>query len=527
MHGLPLIALLVGSLAVTALARRVGASPPLVLVVVGLAVSFVPGVPDYAIDPDLVLLLILPPLLYSAALDSSYLRFRDNLRPIGLLAVGLVLFTTAAVGLAAWWLVPGLPLASALVLGAVVSPPDAVAATAVGRRLGLPRRVMTILAGESLLNDATALTAFRVAVAVAAGATYTVWQGIGVFVVIALGGAVVGWAVGVVMHRIRLLLRDGVLESAVGLLVPFGTFLLAEEALHVSGVTAVVVAGLYLGHRAPQAGPAQRLQEEAVWKAADTVLESLVFALIGLQLRAVVEGVNSPLLPLLLDGVLLVLVVVLARIVWVFPTTYVPRWLFRRLRERDPTPRWQVPAVISWAGMRGVVTLAAAFAIPLVTNTGAPFPGREEIILLAFVVTVGTLLLHGLTLPAVIRRLDVRGHEDFADALAEAQAQTAAAQAAAARLAELDDGNPLMRHAVAKLRYMAESRSNAAWERLGPVEEVDRTPSIAFRQLRMQMLAAEREVFVRYRDERRIDDEVFRRVQRELDLEDSMLRRDT
>lgn len=526
MHGLPLIALLAGSLTITALARRWGASPPLVLVVVGLAVSFVPGVPAYEIDPDLVLLLVLPPLLYSAALDSSYLRFRDNLRPIGLLSVGLVLFTTVVVGLAAWWLVPGLPLAAALVLGAVVAPPDAVAASAVGRRLGLPRRVMTILGGESLVNDATALTAFRVAVAVAAGATYTVWQGIGVFALAALGGTAIGWAVGWIVHRARLALRDGVLESAIGLIVPFAAFLLAEQ-VHASGVIAVVVAGLYLGHRSPQGGPASRLQEQAVWKAADTLLESLVFALIGLQLRTVVEEVDTGLGRLLLIGLVLTLVTVVARIVWVFPATYVPRWLSRRLRERDPSPPWQVPAVISWAGMRGVVTLAAAFAIPLTTQSGAPFPGRVEIILLAFLVTVGTLLLHGLTLPTVIRRLGVQSTEDFADALAEAQAQSAAARAAADRLDELDDGNPLLRHAVAKLRYAAEARSNAAWERLGPTDELhSRTPSLAFRRLRQEMLNAEREVFVRYRDERRIDDEVFRRVQRELDLEESMLQRE-
>lgn len=526
MHGLPLIALLVGSLAVTALARRFGAAPPLVLVVAGLAASFVPGMPGYEIDPELVLLLVLPPLLYSAALGSSYLRFRDNLRPIGLLSVGLVLFTTAAVGLTAWWLVPGLPLAAALVLGAVVAPPDAVAATAVGRRLGLPRRVMTILGGESLVNDATALTAFRVAVAAAVGTGYSIWAGLGMFALAAVGGAAIGWAVGWLVHRVRRALRDGVLESAVGLIVPFGAFLVAEEA-HTSGVIAVVVAGLYLGHRAPQGGSASRLQEQAVWKAADTLLESLVFALIGLQLRTVVEGVDAGLAPLLLVGMVLTLVAVVARIVWVFPGTYLPRMLSRRLRDRDPSPPWQVPAVISWAGMRGVVSLAAAFAVPLTTDSGAPFPGRDEIILLAFVVTVGTLLLHGLTLPAVIRALGVRGQESFADALAEAEAQTAAARAAAARLDELDDGDPLHEHAVAKLRHMAEHRSNAAWERLEPDgQEQSRAPSVAFRRLRREMLAAEREVFVRYRDERRIDDEVFRRVQRELDLEESMLQRE-
>src|SRR4051812_4109653 len=254
MEGLPLIGLLVGAFAVTALARRLNVSAPLLLVVVGLAASFVPGVPDYAIDPDLILLLVLPPLLYSAALDSSYLRIRENLRSIGSLAVGLVLVTTAAVGLVAWWLVPGLPLPAALVLGAVVAPPDAVAAAAVGRRLGLPRRVMTILGGESLVNDATALTAYRVAIAVAAGASYGILQGVGVFALAAAGGAAIGYALGWLVHRVRLVLRDGILESALGLLVPFVGYWLAEAA-NASGVLAVVMVGLYLGHRGHQAQP--------------------------------------------------------------------------------------------------------------------------------------------------------------------------------------------------------------------------------------------------------------------------------
>lgn len=526
MDGLPLVALLVASLGVTALARRWGASPPLVLVVIGLAASFTPGMPNYEIDPELVLLLVLPPLLYSAALESSALRIRDNLRSIGLLAVGLVLFTTAVVGLAAWWLVPGLPLVSALVLGAVVAPPDAVAATAVGRRLGLPRRVMTLLGGESLVNDATALTAYRVAVAAAVGAGYTLWQGLGVFALAAVGGTAVGWALGWLVHRVRVALCDGVVETALGLIVPFAAYLIAEQ-LHASGVIAVVIAGLYLGHRAPQAAPAVRLQDQAVWKAADTVLESLVFALIGLQLRSVVEGIDTGLAALLLTGIALILVAVAARIAWVFPAIYLPRWVSSRLRQRDPAPPWQYPAVVSWAGMRGVVSLAAAFAIPLTGEGGVPFPGRDEILFLAFVVTVGTLLLHGLTLPWVIRVLKVQGSDDYADALAEAQAQHDAALAAARRLDELDTGDPLHEHTIAKLRYGTEARSNAAWERLGRSDTGNGiAPSAMYRRLRREMLHAERAVFVRYRDERRIDDEVFRRVQRELDLEESMLLRD-
>jgi CPA1 family monovalent cation:H+ antiporter len=524
MEGLQLIGLLVGSFAVTAVARRSGVSPPLLLVVVGLAVSFVPGIPDYTLDPELILLFVLPPLLYSAALNSSYLRLRDNILPISLLAVGLVLVTTAAVGLVASWLVPGLPLAAALALGAVVAPPDAVAATAVGRRLRLPRQIMTIISGESLVNDATALTAYRVAVAVAAGASYGILQGIGVFVLAAAGGAAIGWALGWLVHRIRLALRDGELESALGLTVPFVGYLLAEE-VNASGVLAVVMAGLYLGHRAPQAHPVARLQTRAVWQAADTLLESFVFALIGLQLRAVTDAADSRVVQLSLVGAVLMLVAVVVRFAWVFPTAYLPRRLSRRVRDREPAPPWRYPAVISWAGMRGPVSLAAAAALPLTTESGAPFPGRDEIVFLAFFFTVGTLLLQGATLPIVIRRLGVEGAEHYTDTLAEAQAQTEAARAAARRLDELDDGNPLHDPVLAKLRMSLEARTNAAWERLGGPSDTP-TPSEAYRRMRRETLAAEREVFVRHRNERRIDDEVFRRIQHELDLEEVMLDRE-
>lgn len=525
MGGLALVALLTGALAVTALARRLGVAAPLLLLAAGLAVSFVPGVPGYRIQPDLVLLLVLPPLLYSAALDSSYLRFRDNLRPIGLLAVGLVLFTTLVAGLGAWWLVPGLPLGSALVLGAVLSPPDAVAATAIGRRLGLPRRAMTVLSGESLVNDATALTAFRVAVASVVGVGYSLLQGLGAFALAAVGGAVIGRVIGWAVHRARRVL-PGDLASALGLLVPFGTYLVGEEA-HASGVLAVVVAGLYLGHRAPEVAAASRLQDEAVWKAADTVLEAFVFALIGLQLRGIVNSVETGLGLLMAAGAALTLIVVAARIVWIFPATYLPRALSRRVRAREPAPSWREPAVLAWAGMRGVVTLAAAFAVPHATGDGGAFAGREEILFLAFFVTVATLLLHGLTLPVVIRRLGFTGAEGYQDALREAEAQHTAARAALGRLTDLAGSAPTHRPVIESLRQQAEARSNAAWERLGrPEPQGAERPSVVYRRLRREMLDAERAVFVRFRDERRIDDEVLRRVLRELDLEEAALERE-
>jgi len=526
-HGLPLIALLVGALAVTATARRLGASPPLVLVLAGIVVSFVPGIPDYQLDPELILLLVLPPLLYSAALDSSVLSIKANISAISSLAVGLVLFTTVVVGLVAHWLIPELPLAAAFALGAVVSPPDAVAAVAVGRRLGLPRRVMTMLTGESLLNDATALTAWRVAVT-AATVSVSAWSSIGVFAVATVGGIAVGLAFGWVVHFVRRRLGDSELESAVGLVVPFAAYLVAEElhipgtaeGLHPSGVLAVVVAGLYLGHRAPQGGFATRLQDTAVWKAADTVLEALVFALIGLQLPVVAAEVEGELGSLAITGLVLTGVVILARPVWVFPVAY----LRQRLSRRGGELSWRYPAVVSWAGMRGVVSLAAASALPL------GFPGRDRVVFLAFFVTVGTLLLQGLTLPWVVRRLGVQRTDTQSDLLAEAQAQHVAAQAALAKLDELTADPACPEHVeriAARLRSWTEQRSLGAWERLGrPAEEAGEAPTAAFRRLRREMLTAEREAFIRFRDDGRMDDEVLRRVLRELDLEEALLSRE-
>ncbi|MEU4806765.1 Na+/H+ antiporter [Actinosynnema sp. NPDC023587] len=517
MHGPELILLLLGALLVTAVAKRFAAPAPLVLVATGLAVSFIPGLPAFELEPELVLVLVLPPLLYSAALDSSYHNIRANTRPIGLLAVGLVVATTAAVGWVAHLALPALSLPAALVLGAVVAPPDAVAAVAIGRRLNLPRRTMTLLTGESLINDATALTVYKVAVAAALGTTATWLDGTRTFVVSAGGGVLVGLVIGVGVRTIRARLHDGVMESALGMLVPFGAYLFAEE-LGASGVLAVVVAGLYIGHQAPKSSYYTRLQDTAVWRSVDVLLESFVFALIGLQLRTTVLAVEIT--AALVWGAAAVLVTAVAvRFLWMYPAAYLPRLLSKRVRERERAPGWRGVTVLSWAGMRGVVSLAAASALPL------DLPGREVIVFCAFVVTVGTLLIQGLSLPWVIRKLDFQGDEEQADALAEAQVQHAAARAAVDRLDELvEGGDETPDHVVDRLRIMTEHRGNAAWERLGRQE--DESPAAAYRRLRRTMLEAERQVFVEARDKRQIDDEVLFRVLRELDLEEAAIARE-
>lgn len=522
-----LLVVVVLALLVAGIARRKNLPAPLLLTVVGLGASLVPGLGGVQLNPDLVLFVVLPPLLYSAALTSSYVAIRDNVRPITQLAVVLPLITTVAVAWVAWLALPQLPFTAALVLGAVVAPPDAVSATAIGRRLGLPRRIMTLLGGESLLNDATALTAYRVALAVAVGTGASIWGGLRTFAVAAVVGVAVGLAAGWVVSRVRRRLDDPVLESAIGLVVPFLTYFAAEQ-LEGSGVLAVVVAGLYLGARSSRAGYATRLQDEAVWQAVDVILESFVFLLIGLQLRSILDGLAGRSVgSLVLASVAVLVAVVVVRLLWVFGSVYLTYALSSGARKQEGLPPAGGLFVVAWAGMRGVVSLAAAFAIPLTTATGADFPGRAEILLLTFVAVVGTLLLHGLTLPWVIRRLGVQGDaEQQADAVATAAAQHEAGMAAITRLDELAEDDGVHDRAAGVLRAWTQRRSNAAWERLGRNEaEVGESPAAAFRRLRQEMLAAERKVFIAHRDAGRIDDEVLRNVLHDLDLEEAVLGR--
>ncbi|CDO31627.1 Na+/H+ antiporter [Mycolicibacterium porcinum] len=529
--GASLLAALVAAILLAALARRFDVSAPLALVVAGLAGSALPGFHDVHLDPDLVLFVILPPLLWSAGLESSYVALRRNIRPIGFLAVGLPLATTFVVGIVAFHTVPELTIAAALTLGAIVAPPDAVSATAVGRRLGLPRRTMTLLGGESLLNDATALTAYKVALGAAIGTAATWSSGLGTFALAAVGGVVVGWVIGMVVHFVRTRLDDPLVESAIGLVAPFFTYLLAEE-IHGSGVIAVVVAALLLGQRESQAGYATRLQDKAVWKALQLILESFAFLLIGLQLPKVISelaGISAATLAISSAAVLTAVIGV--RMVWVYVTTYLPRLLSKRIRDHEPEPSRAQVFVVAWAGMRGVVSLAAAFGVPATTLAGDPFPGRPQLVFLTFVVVVGTLLLHGLTLPWFIRVLGAQGDEAHSDAIATAAAQDKAARAAAERLDELlaeqSATTDVPQRAADVLRAWNTRRRNAAWERLGRGEDdIGESPTAAFRRLRLEMLAAERDTFIAERDAGHIDDEVLRTVLHGLDLEEATLNRD-
>jgi monovalent cation/hydrogen antiporter len=500
---------------VTGLSRRAALPAPLVLAVVGLVGSFIPGIPDVELSPDLVLVGFLPPLLYAAALNTSLVDFRANRRPIALLSVGLVIATTLVAGLVAWWLLPIAP-AYAFALGAVVAPPDAVAATAIARRTGMPRRMVTILQGESLVNDATALVALRTALVAAAG-TVTLWEVSLDFVLTALGGVAVGVGVALVTGKVRKQVEDEITDTAVSFVTPFVAYLVAEE-IHASGVLAVVVTGLILGHNAHLVQSASsRIFERTNWVTIEFVLQNAVFLLIGLQVRSILDAAAGSSLGagrVTLACVVITLTVMVIRPLWVFPATYLPR-LIPSVRAVDPSPPWTYPAAISWAGMRGVVTLAAAFILPDDT------PQREVLILIALVVVGATLLLQGATLPWLLRRLGLGGPDPAEDALQAASVSQRAASAGLRRLEEVrtdQDSDAVLE----RLRRRSSERADAMWERIGSAQE---TPSQTYARLRIAMIEAEREELIRLRDEGVVPDEVMRRVIASIDVEETVLDR--
>jgi CPA1 family monovalent cation:H+ antiporter len=517
---LTVVGLVTVVVAVSALARRVGLLAPIMLLLAGTALSFLPGVPQVHLDPDIVLNWILPPLLYVAAVNTSVPAFRFNLRPILLLAIGLVLVTGFTVGFAVHLLLPAVPFAATLALGAVVAPPDAVSATAVARRIGLPRRTVAILEGESLVNDATALALFSVAIVAATKGTVSAGSIALSALLISVGGVAVGVLGGMLVGAVHRRTTDPLLDNAVSLIAPFVVYATAA-AIHASSVVAVVVTGLSLGHRYPVLmSAASRLQMEAFWRMVNFVLEGAVFVLVGLQLRFVVDQLHTGVPMVVLATVVVVGTVILTRFVWMYPATYLAR-LMPGVRGRDAAPPLRVPTVLAWAGMRGVVTLATALALPATLAHGAGYP-RDLFVFLAFATIVVTLLLQGLTLPAVARWLKVPPDDPKADLLAEAATQQSASRAARERLEEeLSRDSDVPADVIERLRTKMDMRANTAWERLGGRRR--ETPTEIYSRLRAAMLEAEREVFRKARDEGRIPEEVLREAQRDMDLEESLL----
>ena len=543
MHALPeieaILILLVAVAALATLADRIRIPYPILLVLGGLILGFVPGLPRIELEPEVVFLLFLPPLLYVSALFTSWRDFRANLRAISLLAVGLVLITTCVVAVVAHWAV-GLPWAAAFVLGAIVSPTDAIAATSVAQRLGVPRRIVTILEGESLVNDATGIVAYRIAVVTVMTGAFSLWEAGLQFVLGAAGGVVVGLAVGwVVIWARRHVSQAPSVQNVISLLTPFAAYLLAEEPPHYvweelglpgefafSGVLAVVTTGLYLGRRGSYViSPETRLQGYAFWELVSFLLNGLIFSLIGLQLGDIVERLSESdytVAALVLYAGLISLTVILVRFVWVFPATYFPRWASRRLRERDPSPSPRAVSVIAWTGMRGVISLAAALALPLTIEGGDLFPGRDLIIFLTFCVILATLVMQGLSLPVLIRALGLE--DDGTTEREETIGRIKVAQAALNRIDELAEEEWVREDTAERMRGLYNYRRSRFAARFdGDDEDGLEDRSAAYQRLLRELLRAQRKILIDLRNEGKISDDVMHRIERDLDLEESRL----
>jgi Na+/H+ antiporter len=519
---LVLLALLVAMAALLLAAPLARIPYPIFLVLGGLALGFVPGIPNLRLPPDVVLVAVLPPLLYLSAFFTSLRDLRMKARPISLLAVGLVVVTTVTVAAAAHWWIDDFSWKAAFVLGAVVSPTDPIAATSIASRLGVPRRVIAVIEGESLVNDGTALVLWKVAVAAIVAGTFSAWD-LGLqFVWGIVGGVGIGLIVGYFVAELRRRLHNPPLEVTISLMTGYFAFLPASAA-GASGVIAVVTAGVYLGWRTPElTSPQGRIQGAAMWEILTFVINALLFTLVGLQLPHILDALQgTSTTTLVLDGALVVAAVIATRLVFVPIFLFLPRWLSGRVRQLERPPLWY-PLVVSWAGMRGAVSLAAALAIPLTTDAGGAFPNRDLIVFLAFCVILGTLVLQGLTLPSLIRAL---GIED--DGLAEredSKARVKAADAALARLEELEREDWVRDDTAERMRGFYNFRRNRFGARLdGDGDGEIETRSTDYQRLRRELLGAERDAIVDLRRSGLINDDVMHRLQRDLDLEDLRL----
>lgn len=527
MAALELVLVLLAAVAALALlADKLEIPLPALLVVGGILLALVPGLPRPSLDPDAIFLIFVPPLLYWTALNTSWRDFRENLRSITLLSVGLVIVTMLAVAAVAHAVAPDFPWTSALVLGAIVSPPDPVAVTAVTRRLGIPRGITTLLEGEGLVNDATALVAYRMAVAAVVAGTASVHGAALRIVWVGGGGVAVGLAVGFAIGWIRRKIgRAPVVENTISLLTPFAAFIPADR-LGLSGVLAVVAVGLFLGRRGARVvSPQTRLQATGMWQVVSFLLEGLIFILIGLELPLVLEALRVHSIPTLVGLAAAVSgTAILVRLLWVFPGAYVPRYLQRLVGAKNPDayPPWQGVTFVGWAGLRGGDSLVIALALPLKTAAGAPFPGRDLILFLTFAAIFVTLVLQGFTLKPLIRALGLQPDEESGEE--ETQARDRVTEAGLERLEKIRPENETRRRVLEALRekhrhighrYDARAR--------GKRHEKDEERRDAYREYRLEMIGGERDALIRLRDENVISDDVMRRIQRDLDLEQTLL----
>lgn len=514
--------LLTAAAGLAVLARVLGLPYPILLVLGGLAIGFVPGVPEIHLPPDLVLLIFLPPLLYAAAFFSSLRDLRANARPIGMLAIGLVVATMVSVAAVAHAVI-GLSWPVAFVLGAIVSPTDAVAPAAILRRTGVPRRVLTIIEGENLTNDWTALVLYRFAVAAVASGTFSLWEAGARFVLTGVGGLLVGLVAGRLVREVRRRIDDPPIEITISLLTGYLAYLPAEE-LGVSGVIAAVTVGIYMGWHTPElTTPTMRIQGASVWEILQFLLNAVLFLLIGLQMPAILDDISGHSTGELIGwGALVGGVVIVIRLGWQFTVPYLIRALDRRPSQVARRASARERLIVGWSGMRGSVSLAAALALPLSTDTGAPFPDRELVIFLAFAVIMATLVFQGVTLEPLIRALRVP--EDGAEREQEHLARLRTAEAALRRIDDLAEQGWVYPGTIERVKGMFDYRRRRFAARLDDSgERRYEARSTAYQQLLRQIFAAERSTLLDMRNRGEISDEVRRRVEWDLDLDESRL----
>ena len=529
MHNLELlIALLAVATAVAEVAERIRLSYPILLMLTGIVLGVIPGLPRFELDPSLVFTLFLPPLLYAAAGSTSWPDFKAARRPIGLLALGCVLFTTLLVAGAAHWLLPGFDWPTSFLLGAIVSPPDAVAAASITQGLGLPRRVVAIIEGESLVNDATGLIAYRYALAAVATGYFVLWEASLQLVWTATAGVVIGLAVGWVILHLHRLTESPVVGTSLTFLTPYIAYLLAEE-LHVSAVLAVVTVGLFLGRRVIY-GSQARLRSDALWTSAVALLNGLVFTLMGLELPAILHGIRPGFIWSILGyGLLISLTVVAARLLWWYPSAYAPRWLSSDIRTEEPVPPLALVTVVAWTGMRGVVSLAAALALPLTLHHGTPFPHRDFIVLVTFVVIFCTLVVQGLSLAPLIHWLGIRP-----DPLAGREEVHVRVQLAERILEYLDrpatanwvPADVLQRMKLSYGVRLTLLRSWTAALKVRRPHDLQEKPFAKSQLLQEELIKFERGVLQEMQQKERTSDELLRKLGNELDLEEARLELD-
>jgi CPA1 family monovalent cation:H+ antiporter len=519
------VGLMLAVAALALLARKFQIPYPILFVIGGLLLGLVPKLPPLHLEPELIFVLFLPPLLYPAGLFTPWRDFRENIRPILALALGLVLFTTVVV---AWFAHQflGLSWAVGFVLGAIISPPDAVAATAITRTLRVPRRIVAIIDGESLANDATSFTTYRFAIAAVVTGAFSLSHATINFVVVVIGGILVGLAVGTIAASIHRRLDDPPVQTTMSLLTPYATYL-AAESLHVSGIIGVVVAGLFLGWRSPETLTARtRLVVQNVWQMVVFILNGFLFILIGLQLRDVIRDLSGhSVRQAVWYAALIVALVILVRIVWVFVVTYAPRGIIPKRHFRPKLPPWKNVAIVSWAGMRGVDSLAAALAIPFLTKDGTPFPERGLIIFVTFCVIFGTLVLQGLSLAPIIRWLKLSDDHTLQDE--ERHARLHANRAALEKISQHARKRKIPEHLVDRLRAEYEDRIHQLTTQENETEDGHLTLySPEYEELSKEALAEERNAIVALRNQHVINDHVLRRIQKDIDLAETRLQKE-